>query len=275
MEKKLLLRAEAINKKFSNDISRNMYYGLLDLLGAPSARQRDKLREKEFWALKDISLELFAGDILGVVGTNGSGKTTLMRMLANIYPIDTGRILGLPDLKITAIFALNAGMQSLFSGRDNIYIKGAMFGMSKQQLDEKMDFITSFSELGEKLDRPFGTYSSGMKARLSYALAMATDPDVFIIDEALAVGDSEFKAKCFDNLKQFVTQENKAVIFVSNHINKVLKVANRIIVLNKGQIVHKSHDVNEALNYYIMNSNDQLTPQQRKNKLIKIRNYEL
>jgi len=126
-------------------------------------------------------------------------------------------------------------MQPLFTGRENIHIKGAIFGMSKSEIEAKMAFIEDFSELGDKLDVPFGNYSSGMSARLAYSIAIATDPDIFIVDEALAVGDSVFKAKCFDHLKTYVQQPGKGVLFVSNNIRKLLKVSSRILVMDEGK----------------------------------------
>lgn len=277
MEYNKLITVEDLSKRFTKEIRRSMYYGMTDL-----ARQmiglnpdRTKLRKGEFYGLKEVSLELRTNEILAVVGINGSGKTTLMRMISGIYEPDTGTILGKPDLKITAIFALSAGMQSIFTGRENVYIKGAMYGLSIQQLDEKMAFIEEFSELGDRIDRPFGNYSSGMKARLSYSIAMATDPDVFIIDESLAVGDSAFKAKCLDNLRDFKKGPGKAVIFVSNQIGKVLKVADRLLVMEKGKIIHRTEDIPAGLDFYITNCYKEFGAEKQRQKIAKIRNYEL
>lgn len=278
MEQKPLISVRGLSKKFSRDIKYNMYYGLLDVLSsskkAANTKERPALRKHEFWALDDIDLDLFPGEILSVVGANGSGKTTLMRLISNVYPKDYGSIKGRAGLKITAVFALNAGMQSLYTGRENIYIKGAMYGMSQEEIDRQLTFITEFSELGSKLDTPFGNYSSGMKARLSYAIALATEPDVFIIDEALAVGDSAFKAKCFANLRSFVSQPDKAVIFVSNHINKVMKIATRTLVMREGKLIYNSSNIKEALEFYLNNSSDLLGEQRQQRKLKKIQDYE-
>ena len=277
MKKVPLLSVRNLNKKFSKDIKYNMYYGILDLVydTIRIRPNREALRKKEFWALKDINLDLFEGEILGVVGANGSGKTTLMRLISSIYPLDTGTIMGRGQQKITAIFALRSGMQALFTGRENIYIKGAMYGMTKAEIDAKMSFIEDFSELGEKLDRPFGNYSSGMRARLAYSIALATTPDIFIIDEALAVGDSLFKAKCIDNLKEYVQQPGKGVIFVSNHIRKVMKVASRVLVMDDGKIVYGSEDIQEALNFYVLNCFKDVGEERRQIKLKKIQDYDM
>ena len=234
-----------------------------------------QVRKKEFWVLSDINFDLFEGEILGIVGANGCGKTTLMRLLSNIYVTDVGAIYGRSGQKITAVFALAVGMQPMFSGRENIYIKGAMYGMTKAEIDAKMPFIEEFSELRDQLDRPFGNYSSGMRARLAYAIALATEPDVFIIDEALAVGDAVFRSKCFDHLKSYVRQPGKAVLFVSNHIRKVLKLASRVMVMKDGKIIYESQDIKKALHHYIVNCLQHLDEDQRQIKLRKVQEYDM
>ncbi|MCH2084358.1 MAG: ABC transporter ATP-binding protein [Saprospiraceae bacterium] len=272
-KRKPLLSVRDLNKTFSNsDIKYSMLHGIqdlfYDLLGIKNTHT--KLRDKEFWTLKNINFDLFEGDILGIVGSNGSGKTTLMRTVANIYQASSGAIYGKKNLKVIAIFTLSTGFRELFTGRENIYIKGAMFGMSKSEIDAKLAFIESFSELGKHLDKPLGNYSSGMKARLAYSIAIATEPDVFIIDEALAVGDSVFKAKCFDHLKQYVKKPNKAVLFVSNQIRKILRISNRLMVMQEGQIIHESSDIREGLHFYIKNCLSHLSEEERKHKLNRI-----
>lgn len=272
-----LLSVRNLHKKFSRDIKYNLYYGIQDMLAGVFGLETEymRLRKQEFWTLANINFDLFAGEILGIVGANGSGKTTLMRLIADIYRLEAGAIYGRPEQKITAVFALGAGMQPLFTGRENIYIKGSMYGMSKAEIDAKMPFIESFSELGGQLGRPFGNYSSGMRARLAYAVAIATEPDIFIIDEALAVGDSVFKTKCFDHLREYVRQPNKAVLFVSNNIRKILKVATRVLVMKEGRFIYESTDIKEALNHYILNCLDHLDEEQRLMKLRRVQEYDM
>ncbi len=183
-----LLSVRGLSKKFSRDIKYNMYYGILDLTRRQNriTAQPPVLRKREFWAVSEVGFSLQA-EVFGVVGTNGSGKTTLMRLISGIFPVDTGQILTPPDLRITAIFALSSGMapaihrpgEHLHQGRDVRYEPRTGWKL-------QIPFIEDFAELGERLDRPFGNYSSGMRARLSYAIAMATEPDLFIIDESLA-----------------------------------------------------------------------------------------
>ncbi|TXF85440.1 ABC transporter ATP-binding protein [Neolewinella aurantiaca] len=277
MEKQPLIQVSGLHKKFSSDLRRGLLHGAQDMwrdIVSPS-RKNPGLRKGEFYSLRDINMTLYSGEILAIVGVNGSGKTTLMRLISGIYNLDGGTITSLPGLKLTAIFALSAGMQPLFTGRENIYIKGSMYGMTLPEIEAKVPFIESFSELGDRLDRPFGNYSSGMKARLAYSIAMATNPDVFIIDESLAVGDSAFKAKCMDNLREFVNEPGKGVIFITNHIRKILKVADRLLVLDKGSVIHEAEDVGAGLEFYINNCNKHLGAEMQKNKLAVIKSYEL
>ncbi|WP_367389474.1 ABC transporter ATP-binding protein [Lewinella sp. LCG006] len=272
----ILLSVRHLNKKFCKDISHNMRYGIRDIWQAilPIKSDYATLREKEFWVLKDINFDLYEGEILGIVGANGSGKTSLMRIIGNIYTNDSGEVWTKEGVKTTAVFALRSGMQPLYTGRENIYLKGALFGMSKEKIDQRIQFIESFSELAEAIDQPLGNYSSGMAARLAYAIAIATDPNIFILDEALAVGDSVFKAKCFDHLKDWVQQPAKSVLFVSNNIRKILKVATRVLVIDKGRIVYDDSDVTAALNYYVMNCLKDLTPEEREIRFQKIQMYD-
>ena len=275
---KAMLTVDGLHKKFSAGIRHNMYYGLLDFFAnirGKEPRHYMSLRNEEFWALQNINFKLYEGEILGVVGSNGSGKTTMMRMISNIYSVDKGQIRIPHQYQVTPIFALRAGMQQLFTGRENIYIKGAMYGLTRAEIEEKMEEIIEFSELGKKVDWPFGNYSSGMRSRLAYSIALATDPNIFIIDEALAVGDSVFKAKCFDNLKEFVKQPERAVLFVSNNIKKVLKIANRVIIMDKGQIIHESTDIRAALIFYIRNCLKDLDEQKIQKQLQRVQEYDM
>lgn len=273
-----ILKIEGLYKKFSKDLKYSIYYGFVDVLHSIIGKKstEKKLRKSEFWALKNLDLVVGKNEILAVIGANGSGKTTLMRIIAGIYPFKHGSISFDGVKKVTPIFALNTGMQSLFTGRENIYIKGALLGMTKEQIDEKMDFIIDFFEYEEFLDTPFGNYSSGMKVRLAYSITIATEPDLFIIDEALAVGDSAFKTKCYEHLKEYAKQPNKAVIFVTNNIRRVLHIASRVVVLEKGVEVYNSTEISKALTFYIENClKGEINERSRLDKLEKIKMYEI
>lgn len=247
----IMLKCEGLGKKFCRDLHQSMYYGARDML-TPNYLQmksRSSLRAGEFWAVEQVDLALMKGDILGIIGVNGSGKTTLMRMLSGIYPPDTGQITLFGDYRISPIFALASGMNPHFSGRENIYMKGAMYGMTRKEVTEKMEFIIEFSELESFMDSPLGNYSNGMRARLAYATALATNPDIFIIDEALAVGDPPFKAKCFANLREIAPE--KGIVVVSNNVRKVLKVATRMAILDKGKLVFQTDDPEKAKDEFL------------------------
>nr|MBS0037048.1 ABC transporter ATP-binding protein [Saprospiraceae bacterium] len=251
MEQKLLLEVEKVGKKFCKDLKWSMFHGMTDMLKITFCRdlKRDQLRAEEFWALTDINLKLFKGDILCILGNNGSGKTTLMRLISGIYPIDKGKIS--IHGKISSLFAIRSGMHPHFSGRENIYIKGGMFGLNQKQIKEKMEWIIEFSELRDFIDSPLGTYSAGMRSRLGYSIAVGTQPDILIIDEGLAVGDASFRLKCFQNLKAI--SKECGIIFITHNIKRVKVLANRIMILDKGQFVYESTDVKEGMNFYIDN----------------------
>ena len=272
----ILLEVQDLNKKFCQDIWHNMLYGIQDISKSLVGRKSNyhQLRTKEFWALKDVNFQLREGEILGIVGANGSGKTSLMRVIGNIYANESGNIYARPNIKITGVYALRSGMQPLYTGRENIYLKGALYGMTKQEVEEQLDFIISFSELGERIDQPFGNYSSGMRARLAYSIALATDPDIFILDEALAVGDAVFKTKCYENLKERVKKPGKGVLFVSNHVRKILKVASRTLIMDNGSIIHDSTNIPEALQFYILNCLKDISEEARQRQLQRVKDYD-
>lgn len=247
MNSKVSVEIRNLSKKFANDVKYNMLYGTISIF--TGADHISGLRKNEFWALQNINLDFHSGEICALIGQNGSGKTTLIRLLAGIYTQTHGTI----DLKghsITPVFAVKAGLNPILTGRENIYYSGAQYGMSREQIQLKTSYIEEFSELKEYLDMPVGNYSSGMKARLGYTIATATDPDIFVVDEALAVGDVYFRQKCFDQLKHWTKEKGKTIIFVTNNHLKVEKIAQRVVVLKHGQLVKDTNDVNEAMTYY-------------------------
>jgi ABC-type polysaccharide/polyol phosphate transport system ATPase subunit len=272
-----LVSVEGLSKKFCMNLKYNMYYGIIDLfrqgLGLPIGK--GPLRPHEFYALNEINLDIYAGQIVAFIGANGSGKTTMMRLISGIYTLDAGKITTQGVDRVTSIFALNAGLNPVFTGLENIYLTGAMFGMTRQEVSAKLDFIIDFSELEEFLQSPVGNYSSGMRARLAYAVAIATDPNLFIIDEALAVGDTVFKAKCYEHLQEYVKGPNRAVIYVTNRISKVMNIANRVVVLDHGKIIYDSPDATAGLEFYIENCLRGLDATTKANRMRRIREFEM
>ncbi|NQU11636.1 ABC transporter ATP-binding protein [bacterium] len=244
----VIVSVRDVRKKFCRNLRRSMAYGLGDLgrnlvgLGAdPSALRRD-----EFWALEDINFELRRGEVLGLIGINGSGKTTLLRLLAGIFPPDGGEIV--IKGRTGALIALGAGFHPHMTGRENVYLNGTILGLSRQAIRRQFDQIVDFAEVGEFIEAPVSTYSSGMRVRLGFAIAMAIEPDLLLIDEVLAVGDLGFKAKCLNAISKLM--RNSAVIFVSHSMEFVAYICTRVLVLDKGHIAHQTADVNDGIDYY-------------------------
>jgi ABC-type polysaccharide/polyol phosphate transport system ATPase subunit len=190
-------------------------------------------RYHDFWALRDISLSVGHGDMLGVIGSNGSGKSTLLKCLARIIAPNYGRVV--VEGKVSALLELGTGFHQELTGRENVYLAGSILGQNRRQLDARFDEIVAFSGLGDFIDSPVKNYSSGMYARLAFAVAINVDPEVLLIDEVLAVGDQEFQDKCHDRLFEF-RQAGVPIVFVSHALDSVRNLCNRVAWLEKGRL---------------------------------------
>lgn len=188
-------------------------------------------RSQEFWALKDISLEMHRGETWGIIGQNGSGKSTLLQIIAGTLTPSSG------DLKVngrvSALLELGSGFNPEFTGRQNVFFNGQILGLSKQEIEAKFDDIAAFADIGDFIDRPVKTYSSGMFVRLAFAVAINVDPDILIVDEALSVGDIFFQQKCYKFLEE-IRSRGASVIFVSHDTQAVLKLCEQAILLDRG-----------------------------------------
>jgi lipopolysaccharide transport system ATP-binding protein len=237
MKKDILVRAEGVSKKFCRDLKRSLWYGVTDTFGDLIGRDgsSDQLRPDEFWALHDVSFELRRGECLGLIGRNGAGKTTLLKMLNGLVKPDSGRI----EMhgRVGALIALGAGFNPILTGRENIYVNGAVLGLSRQEINRKLDDIIDFAEIDKFIDAPVQSYSSGMQVRLGFAIATALEPDVILLDEVLAVGDSAFRSKCFDRIGKILTEA--AVIFVSHSESQIYRICNEALLLAGGTVVDR------------------------------------
>lgn len=201
------------------------------LLGALRGERAVK---EEFWALKDVSLNLKPGEALGVMGRNGSGKSTLLKVLSKILEPDGGRveITG----KIASLVELGAGFHPDLTGRENVFLNGAILGFGRREIQKKFDEIVSFSGIGDFIDQPVKVYSSGMYIRLGFSVAVHVNPDVLLIDEILAVGDSHFQKKCFQKIFDF-RRRGKTILLVSHDLTSLERICDKAVLLEKGQVV--------------------------------------
>lgn len=187
-----------------------------------------------FWALRDVSFEVKHGEVLGIIGKNGAGKSTLLKILARITEPTYGRaeVYG----RIASLLEVGTGFNPELTGRENIYLNGTILGMTKREIDLKLDEIIDFSGVEQFLDTPVKRYSSGMKVRLAFAVAAHLDPEILIIDEVLAVGDVEFQKKCLGKMQDVSSREGKTVFFVSHDMSAISKLCYKCLLLNRGQI---------------------------------------
>lgn len=245
----VLIKVEHVSKKFCRDLKTSLWYGMKDLSGELLGKKKEEqqqLRDKEFWAVKDINFTVKRGECLGLIGRNGAGKSTLLKMLNGLLKPDSGRI----EMhgKIGALIELGAGFNPILTGMENIYNNAAVLGFSKVETNERLDAIIEFSELREFINTPVQYYSSGMKVRLGFAIASHMEPDILLIDEVLAVGDMGFVLKCFNKMDELFNRT--ALIFVSHNMPQVSRICSDLIVMTKGEPVFHSADIAGGISYY-------------------------
>lgn len=235
MSNDVVLKVDGLSKKFCRSLKRSMFYGSVDitrdLFGVP---YNSSLRPAEFWALEDINFEVKRGETFGLIGANGSGKSTLLRLINGIFPPDKGKI----EVKgrIGALIAVGAGFHPHMTGRENIFLNGVILGMTRQEINQKFDAIVDFADIGNFLDSPVSTYSSGMYVRLGFAIAIHSQPDIVLVDEVLSVGDAKFQRKCLEKIKEM---RNMGVTFflVSHNMQNIEAMCDRTLFLRGGKQV--------------------------------------
>lgn len=187
----------------------------------------------DFYALKNINLEVKRGESIGIIGKNGAGKTTLLRIIAGVYKPTSGQVY--VKGRIMPIIELGAGFDMELTGSENIFLNGVLLGMTRKEIEEKFDYIVEFSGLKDFINQPLRTYSSGMILRLGFSIATAIDPDIILLDEVFAVGDEEFRKKCIRKIFEF-KERGSTFLFVSHNINAIKELCERVIWLEKGEI---------------------------------------
>ena len=208
--------------------------------------RKEKSKGQHVWALKDINFEVHKGNVLGIIGKNGAGKSTLLKILSRITSPTTGtaKIKG----RIASLLEIGTGFHPELTGRENIYLNGAILGMTRREIDQKLDEIIDFSGIERYIDTPVKRYSSGMYVRLAFAVAAHLEPEILLVDEVLAVGDHSFQDKCLGKMKD-VSKEGRTVLFVSHNLHAVRKLCHSAILLEDGMMV-KRGDVDNVLTFY-------------------------
>lgn len=230
-----VLSIQNVSKRFCRDLKRSLWYGVWDIFREVSGTRRDcaALRPKEFWAVKDVSLELKPAECLGLIGSNGAGKTTLLRMVSGIMKPDAGRIV---VQGITApLLALGAGFNPVLTGRENIHVNMAILGASRVHISRQLEAVVDFAEIEDAIDAPVQTYSSGMISRLGFACAIHVAPQILVVDEVLSVGDARFRTKCYRKLGE-LRRAGTSILLVSHNRGDILGICDRVAYLDQGRL---------------------------------------
>ncbi len=270
---KPIITIKNISKKYDINHLNGKYVALRDVLTHIAKNPFNFLKHKakvitglekkeEFWALKDINLEIKKGEVLGIIGHNGAGKSTLLKILSQITPPTTGEIK--INGRVGSLLEVGTGFHPELSGRENIFLNAAILGMSKREIEKKFDQIVEFAGIEKFLDTPVKRYSSGMYVRLAFSVAAHMEPDILIIDEVLAVGDAEFQKKCLGKMDEVTKQDGRTIIFVSHNLNAVQQLCKKTVVLSQGKIKFAG-DTDEAIKLYT----DDLSQQINKEDLSK------
>lgn len=238
LEDTRVIQFRQVWKKFKRGRKLLLKEALLDIFKPGST--------ETFWALKNVSFDVLKGEMLGIIGANGSGKSTILKLIVGVMVPDKGEVK--VKGKIAPLIELGAGFHPELSGRENIYLNGAILGVAKKSLDRKYNDIVEFSGLSDFIDTPVKHYSSGMYMRLGFAIAVHTDPDILLVDEILAVGDTAFQKKCLQRIEQF-KRKGVTILFISHDLDVVSKYCDRVLYIDEGE-VKKEGITEEVLKEY-------------------------
>lgn len=216
-----------------NDVCIN--YNILNNISIRKTFLRRRKRDEVFEAVKHISFSVMEGDIMGIIGKNGSGKSTLLRSIAGIFSPNSGTI----DLKghSVSLMALGVGFKDSLSGRENIILSGMLLGFSEKEIETRAQDIINFAEIGEFIDRPVRTYSSGMHSKLAFAITAMLETDIMLVDEVLSVGDEHFRKKSLAKMKELITDKNRTVIIVSHNMETLKELCNSVLWMHDGKMM--------------------------------------
>lgn len=212
--------------------------------------------KEEFWALKEASFNIFQGEVVGIIGRNGAGKSTLLKILTGITPPTTGEIK--MRGRVASLLEVGTGFHPELTGRENIFLNGAILGMKKNEIAKNFDSIVAFAEIEKFLDTPVKYYSSGMYVRLAFSVAAHMEPDILLVDEVLAVGDAEFQKKCLGKMEEVTKKQGRTILFVSHNMAAIQNLCKKCILLEKGRIKAVG-DTEDIVNLYLHNSESEAT----------------
>ncbi len=247
---KPIIEIENLGKCYRIGAPREPYLSLRDEVARFAIRLRSRdnsLFEQDFWALKGVTITIQEGEAVGVIGRNGAGKSTLLKILSQITPPTEGHIT--MRGRVASLLEVGTGFHPELSGRENIFLNGAILGMSRAEIRRKFDEIVAFAEIDEFLDTPVKRYSSGMYVRLAFAVAAHLEPEILVIDEVLAVGDAQFQKKCLGKMND-VAKQGRTVLFVTHNMSALQAFCGRCLVLNKGEVIADA-DVDVAIKTYL------------------------
>ena len=259
----LAIKVENLGKKYiighnagnSNDNFREVLAKgakeIISTLNPFADRKNSGIDVEDFWALKDIDFEISKGDKVGIIGRNGAGKSTLLKVLSRITEPTTGKVH--INGRIASLLEVGTGFHPELTGRENIYLNGAILGMSRKEIKSKFDEIVAFAEVERFLDTPVKRYSSGMYVRLAFSVAAHLEPEILVIDEVLAVGDVQFQKKCLGKMSE-VSKEGRTILFVSHNMNAIEQLCDHIVLLEAGVLIRKSLDVRSVIGDYLSSS---------------------
>ncbi|MCK9637767.1 MAG: ABC transporter ATP-binding protein [Methylobacter tundripaludum] len=239
MNKEIAISVRRVSKKF------RLFNSAKERL-AEALHPFRKKYHREFWALQDVSFDVYRGEIIGILGKNGSGKSTLLQIICSVMQPTEGvvEVSG----RISALLELGAGFNPEFTGRENVILNGSIMGISRQEMLRRLPAIEAFADIGDFFDQPVKTYSSGMFVRVAFAAAIHVDPEILVVDEALSVGDSKFQHRCFQRIREFMEQ-GKTIIVVSHSTDTLLRICHRGIVFDSGKLSHIG-PIASAVNHY-------------------------
>lgn len=249
-----IIKVENLGKKYQIG-AKESYYSLRDKISGIFDFKNKRNKEKsEFWALKDVDFEVKKGESVGIIGRNGAGKSTLLKILSQITPPTTGKIT--MRGRVASLLEVGTGFNQELTGRENIFLNGAILGMTREEIKRKFDEIVAFAEIEQFLDTPVKRYSSGMYMRLAFAVAAHLESEILIVDEVLAVGDSQFQKKCLGKMNDVTKNEGRTVLFVSHNMGAITQLCNRTIVLDNGSVMC-DEKTDKAISQYLNRNKSQ------------------